>query len=134
MRLLEIDRDKIEIFDDIENLPIKRFHKFNKMMLIDSNVGGDLTDIEKHIYKTKIFIKKNEKENAFKELDNLRQNLYFLQNEISPKNLSFAVLVKSVNGKECEDISEEGLKNTLKLIENIDQKKIIQEIEKIKKK
>lgn len=39
----------------------------------------------------------------------MRQNVYMTLSGVSPKHLSFAVLVKKIDGKECEDISDDAL-------------------------
>ena len=47
---------------------------------------------------------------AIKELNNLRQCVWFIQTEMSLQNLAFACLVKSIDGKPCDDLSDEGLR------------------------
>lgn len=51
MRTIKLAGKKVEIYDAIEDLPILRFHKYNKMLLIDAGIGSDLSDFDKHIEK-----------------------------------------------------------------------------------
>lgn len=40
----------------------------------------------------------------------LRQNVFFIQTEVSPKNLAFAALIHTLDGEENTDLSDESLK------------------------
>ena len=44
-----INNHIVILYDSIDELPIIRFHKYNKYMLIDSGIGSDLNDINVHI-------------------------------------------------------------------------------------
>ena len=44
MRKIVLAKHKVELYDSIDELPIVRFHKYNKMLLIDAGVGSDLSD------------------------------------------------------------------------------------------
>lgn len=71
MKEIEIGKHTVEIYDSIDELPIKRFHKFNKYLLIDAGVGSDLNSISEKINRIVRFIDKEDKANAKIELDNL---------------------------------------------------------------
>lgn len=135
MKKINIKGRIVEIYDTIEDLPIKRFHKYNKLLLIDSGIGTDLADVDRHISRAQLFIKKNDVESAVTEMENLRQNIYFVQSEISPRFMAFAVLVKSVDGQQFDDISDDGLK---KIVENVfgdmSKKDLTASFEEVKKK
>lgn len=47
MRKIVLAKHKVELYDSIDELPIVRFHKYNKMLLIDAGVGSDLSDWER---------------------------------------------------------------------------------------
>lgn len=115
MRVEKYKKHRVELFDSIDEMPIQRFQKYNKYMLIDSGVGSDLQDILDHIEKIKIYIKANPKM-ATVELDNMRQALFFAHEELSPKYMAFAVLVKSIDGNPTDDLSDIGLKRVLKTL------------------
>ena len=51
MKTVQIKGMSVEIYDSIEDLPILRFHKYNKMLLVDAGVGSDLADFDRHIEK-----------------------------------------------------------------------------------
>lgn len=109
MRLATINGHKLEIFDSIDELNIVRFSKYNKFNLIDAGIGDDLRSLNAHVDKIAKLMNKDQ-ESAIKELQNYQQNLFFINQEMSPKRLAFTALVKSIDGKEVHDISDENLK------------------------
>ena len=133
MKTIKIGTKKVEIYDAIEELPISRFHKFNKMILVDSGIGSDLADFDNHIERAIRFCKVNP-DLAATELQNMRQNIYFIQSEISPKMMAFCVLVKSIDGKPNDDISDDALKELQKEFENMPISKLTAHLEAVKKK
>lgn len=118
MKTIRIGKHKVTFYDAIAELPITRFHVYNKMLLVDSGVGSDITDFDSHIERVIAFLKKKDNESAIKEMQNLRQNIYLIQQSLSPKHMAFAALIADIDGKPCDNISDEGLKETLAKIEN----------------
>lgn len=115
MKVGKVNKHTVEMYDSIDELPIQRFKKYNKYLLIDSGVGSDLQDVLNHIERAKIYIKANPVM-AATELDNLRQSIYLVTEEMSPKYMAFAVLVNKIDGKEMEDMSDAGLKKVLEIL------------------
>lgn len=111
----KVNKHTVEMYDSIDELPIQRFQKYNKYLLIDSGVGSDLQDVLNHIERAKIYIKANPVM-AATELENLRQSIYFVTEEMSPKYMAFAVLVNKIDGKEMNDMSDAGLKKVLEIL------------------
>lgn len=134
MKTLKLAGKTIEVYDDIENLPVTRFHKYNKMLLVDAGIGSDIADFDRHISRIAAFLAKNDNKQAITELENIRQNVYFIQSGVSPRNLAFAVLVKSIDGKPCDDLSDEGLKKIVDMFADVPYKDLAASIEAVKKK
>ena len=118
MKTIKIGKYKVELYDSIDELPIKRFHKFNKYLLVDAGVGSDLNDINEKIAKIMRYVDRSDNVNARIELENLRQAMYLVTQETNLKHLAFMVLVKSIDGKEITDLSDEGVRATQKVFEN----------------
>lgn len=133
MKTIKLGKHTIEIYDSIDSLPVTRFHKYNKMLLVDAGVGSDLVDFDSHIERAIRFCK-TKPDLAATELENLRQNVYFIQSELSPKHLAFCVLIKSIDGKECDDISDESLKKLHEIISDVTHSELTTELESVKKK
>ena len=134
MKTIKVGKRSVEIYDSIDELPIKRYHKFNKYMLVDSGIGSDLNDINDHISKILRYIDKSDKKNAKTQLENMRQSLYLISQETNIRHLSFMVLIKSIDGKEVYDISDKNLKRLLKQFENESKGFLNRLIESVKKK
>ena len=134
MKNLLINNKIIRVYDSIDEMPIVNFQKYNKYLLIDSGIGSDADDIDAHIIKVAKFIKANNNKKALQELQNMRQNMYMVNNEISPKYLAFAALIHSIDGKEVNDLSDDGLKKLLNDLKSIKHSKVIDFLLWLKKK
>jgi hypothetical protein len=134
MKKTTIGKHTVEIYDAIDDLPMLRFHKFNKMLLVDAGVGSDLAEFDTHIEKAIRYLRSKNPELAEKELDNMRQNVYFIQSGISPKHLAFCVLVKSVDGVEQNDLSDDGLQKLLDMFADVPHTEMTAQLEAVKKK
>lgn len=132
--ITEINGKKVELYDSIESMPIVRFHKYNKMLLIDAGIGSDLGDFDRHIERALIYIRGKDMSKAVSELENLRQNVYFIQSGISPENIAFAVLVKSIDGKPTNDLSDEALKEVCETLSGASKEELTEKTESVKKK
>lgn len=134
MKSLLINKKIVRVYDSIDEMPIVNFQKYNKYLLIDSGIGSDADDIDAHIVKIAKFIKANNNKKALQELQNMRQNMYMVNNEISPKYLAFAALIHSIDGKEVKDLSDDGLKKLLQDLKDIKHSKVIDFLLWLKKK
>lgn len=134
MRTVDIKGKKVELYDAIEDLPILRFHKYSKMLLVDAGIGSDLSDFDRHIEKAIRYAHSKTPQLAAVELENMRQNVYFIQSEISPRYLAFAVLVKSIDGNPCNDLSDDGLQTIVDLFADVPNAELTAHLEAVKKK
>lgn len=134
MKNLLINKKIVRVYDSIDEMPIINFQKYNKYLLIDSGIGSDVDDIDAHITRIAKFIKANNNKKALQELQNMRQNMYMVNSGISPKYLAFAALIHSVDGKEVNDLSDDGLKALLKELKEIKHSKVIDFLLWLKKK
>lgn len=134
MKNLLINKKVVQVYDSIDEMPIVNFQKYNKYLLIDSCIGSDADDIDAHISRIAKFIKFNNNKKALQELQNMRQNMYMVNNEISPKYLAFAALIHSVDGKEVNDLSDDGLKTLLKKLKEVKHSAIVELLLWLKKK
>ena len=134
MKKMLINNKIVSVYDSIDEMPIVNFQKYNKYLLIDSGIGSDVDDIDSHITKIARYIKSNDSKKAMLELQNMRQCMYMINSEISPKYLAFAALVQSVDGTEVTDLSDDSLKDLLKEIKHVKHSKIVDFLFWIKKK
>ena len=109
MKRMKLGEHKILMYDSIEELPIVRFQKYNKMLMLDAGLGSDLAALDAHLARVGEFIKAGEMENATGEIDNLRQTLFNVQNGLTPHFLSLIPLMAEVDGEAVDDLSDENL-------------------------
>lgn len=130
----KIGTHTVEIFDSIEELPVIRFHKYQKFLLIDAGVGGDINAFDQRIEKARRFLMTGKSDKAQQELENLRQCVYLIQSGISPQHRAFAVLVAKIDGQECNDLSDDGLDKVTKMLNDVPVSRFAALLEAVKKK
>jgi len=108
-----IRKHTIKLYDNIDQLPIERFNKANKYWMLHDNIGSSIADFDANHYN-KLVLLAGEKKKLIAELNNFRILVFNIQNEINVEHLSFACLVHSIDGKECDDLSEQSLRDVLK--------------------
>lgn len=130
---VKVGKYKLKMYESINELPVERYHMYNKMLMVDAGVGSTIESFDLHIEKVLRFMK-DKPDLAAKELENLRQNVYLLQERLSPRNLAFCALVAEVNGKPQDDITSGGLKRLAKKFDKVIQKDIDDILSDVKKK
>ena len=134
MKEVELNSHKVRIYDSIDDLPITRFHRYNRMLLVDAGIGSDINDFDGHIERVVRYIRKGDNDSAAKELDNLRQNVYMIMSGQSVHDLSFACLVASIDGEPCDDLSPDGLAKVLHTLGGATRKELADTFQSVKKK
>lgn len=134
MQTVKIGKHTVEIYDTIDELPIVRFHKYQKYLLIDAGIGADIAAFDQRTEKARRFLMAGKPDLAQKELENLRQTVYFIQNGISPENRAFAVLVSKIDGRECNDLSDDALSAVLDELKDVPVKEMTARFGAVKKK
>lgn len=134
MRKIAIGTHVVEIYDAIDELPIVRFHKYQKYLLVDSGIGATIQDFDKRIEKMRRYCMKQDSEKTQKELENLRQCVFMIQNGLSPRHLAFACLVFSIDGTQCVDISDDALTKIVETFANAPVKDLTDQLDSVKKK
>ena len=130
----KIGNHDVEMYDSIEELPIVRFHKYQKLLLIDAGIGADISSLDQRLEKTRRYLADGKPELAQKELENLRQSIFLIQNSINPKHRAFAVLVTKIDGRECTDISDDALTKITDALNDAPEKELTARLDAVKKK
>lgn len=134
MKTILFNKKLVKVYDSIDEMPIVNFQKYNKFLLIDSGIGSDADSVDAHVVKIAKYINQGDSKKALQELQNMRQNMYMINSEISPKYLAFAALVHSIDGVENKDMSDSGLRTLLSDLKMIKHSKIANYLAKLKKK
>lgn len=107
MKKVTLQGHKIEIYDSIDELPIVRFQIYNKYLLLDCGIGSDMESVDERLERVYRYIKIKDLENLQKEVCNLREAIYFVISELSPRYMAFCCLVGSLDGKKIGDTSDD---------------------------
>ena len=112
-------KHEVVFYDSAENLPYRRYHKFNKFYLIDCEVGSSLGNYDQRTARAISYLNAEDYKSAAKELNNRRQTVHNAMQEYSNKGLALAVLIYSINGVVCEDYSDDALEEILNELDTI---------------
>ena len=113
---ININGHDIEMYDSIEEMPIVRYNSFNRYSIIDSGLGNTFADVDQKISETIGLLNSDQKEKAVQSLLNMRNTYYFMFENIDPKCSSFICMIKSIDGKPNDDISENGILKTREIL------------------
>ena len=111
METKTIGKKEVKLYTDIEEIPITRYSKFNKYMVLNEEVGHNFSDADAHF--SKIYALINSPAKLKTQLDNFRQLVYSLDKEQNFLNMAYACLVYSIDGIKCDDLTVSGINETL---------------------
>lgn len=134
MKTVKIGNHTIEQYESIEELPMARYQKFNKYLLIDAGLGSDVDKFSEHANRVAAYIRNNNSSAALLELRNMTQCVSLVMSEMSPAFLAFVSLVKSVDSKEVTDLSEEGIVALAKELSDLPVRSVFERLAELKKK
>jgi len=112
MQEVIINKHKLVIHDDIDQLTINQFNKVNKYWMLSDNLGNDFADIDK-VHLSRLLLIAGDKEKTLKEVQNLRILVNNIILETSPEQLAFIALIHSIDGMLLTDFSDDNLKKIL---------------------
>lgn len=125
---------RVRLYDTIDDLPIVRFQKFQKYLLVDSGIGGDVLAFDRRCEKVRRYLSQGKNDLAGQEMQNLRQCVYLIQEELNPKHRAFACLVESIDGERTDDLSDTGLARVLERLGGMTAGEAASELGAVKKK
>ena len=130
----KIGKHTVEFYDTIEELPIVRFHKYQKLLLVDAGIGSDIAAFDQRIEKTRRFLMAGKSEQAQQELENMRQCVFLIQSGVNPKHRAFAALVTKIDGQDCTDIGDDALAAITEKLNDVPESELTAQLEAVKKK
>ncbi|MEI8142829.1 MAG: hypothetical protein WCG90_08185 [Chitinophagia bacterium] len=113
------NNNTIELFGSIKELPITRYRLLQSLLIQDSGIGADMAAVDERLQRLILFVTNEKNQEAKEEAMNMRYTFFSMLNKISYKSKAFACFVWKINGLEQKDISDEGLKNTVDVIEKL---------------
>ena len=134
MVTVKIGTHTVEYYDTIDELPIVRFHKYQKLLLVDAGIGADIAAFDQRIERMRRYLAAGKPDKAQQELENMRQCVFMIQSGTNPQHRAFAALVTKIDGKECNDISDDALADVTKKLNDTPVKRLAALLEAAKKK
>ena len=131
---MNLGTHKVVMYDSIEELPIVRFQKYNKMLMLDAGLGSDVTALDGHLARVSEYIKAGDLTNAYGEIDNLRQTLFNVQNGLTPHFMSLIPLMAEVDGEPLTDLSDENIQAVYDRLKDVTRGQYNEEYDSVKKK
>ncbi|MBR2959519.1 MAG: hypothetical protein IKC19_07830 [Bacteroidales bacterium] len=131
---MNLGTHKVVMYDSIEELPIVRFQKYNKMLMLDAGLGSDVTALDGHLARVSEYIKAGDLTNAAGEIDNLRQTLFNVQNGLTPHFMSLIPLMAEVDGEPLTDLSDENIQAVYDRLKDVTMKAYEGAASEVKKK
>ena len=125
---------EVEYYDAIDDLPVVRYHRFQKLLLIDAGIGSDIASFDRRLESARRFLMAGKPEQVQQELENIRQCVHLIQSSVSPSHLAFAALVTRLDGKECTDLSDDALAAVTAMLGDVKESDIATAVEEVKKK
>jgi len=129
-------KKEVKLVDSTDELTASNWNKFQKFQLIEAGVGTDLKTIDEQYSRVAQFVDKEKKNECLQELQNIREALFMIHNQINVNHLSFACFVYSIDGEKIEDYSDENLMVILQDLSDLGltQKVLTDSLESVKKK
>jgi hypothetical protein len=134
MKLERIGRLRVEFYDSVNELPSERYHKFNTYCLLYMGIGADAEDMQKHYSDMLQALHRKDLDRLGKMLQNYMYCLHLITEHIDLPSMAVACLVKSINDKEVNDVSEENLKRVAKRITQAKKRQMVVNLFKVLKK
>lgn len=122
------------MYDSIDELPIVRFHKYQKMLLVDAGIGSDIAAFDQRTEKMRRYLMSGKPDKAQQELENVRQCVFLMQSGLNPSHLAFACLVTKIDGNDCNDISDDSLRAVVGRLNDVPVKELAAQLDAVKKK
>ena len=134
--IVKAGKYRVELWDDLNEIPANRLQEFNVAVLVDAEIGGDLSAVDGHIEKMLKLIKTGDSEKLTNQLMGMRQSIYFVVQKVSPRHKAFVSLIKTINGKPIDSLNEEKVKDVIDKLsgEGLTETRIKQIVEEVKKK
>lgn len=134
MKTIRIGKHTVEYYDSIDELPVVRFHKYQKLLLIDAGIGADIAAFDQHIEKVRRFLLDNKPDKAQQELENVRQCVFLIQAGLTPRHRAFAALVSKLDGRSCTDLSDDALAAVTQKLSDAPLRELSDQLGAVKKK
>lgn len=134
MKSIKIGDKEVEVYGSIKELPFERYRKMELFLLQDVGIGSTLEDIDKRLSNIMMFAEADKIAEVKDEVVNLRLSMFSTLASLDYKCLSFACMIKSIDGIDHEDLSSEGLNEVVKILSSVQVEELEKHWDEVKKK
>lgn len=134
MKSIKIGNKKVEVYGSIKELPFERYRKMEMYLLQDVGIGSTLADIDKRLSNIMMFAEADKVTEVKDEVVNLRLSMFSTLASLDYKCLSFACMIKSIDGIDHDDLSSEGLNEVVMTLSSAQVDELEKHWEEVKKK
>lgn len=103
------NNNTIKYWTDSKEMPIGRYAKLQKFLLVKTGIGDTIDDVSAHYTKLFSYLAHEKNAEARTEAENLFYNHYAILNNEDFIAYAFAAHVHSIDGVQYDDISDDGL-------------------------
>jgi len=103
MESIKFGQHEVVLYDDIEEMPIRVFQKFNEYLLQDAEIGNKMSDVDRHFRRLDKYLMEKDFEKALQERKNLHQAVWNSIMMLDHSSLAFAAIIKTVDGVEVQE-------------------------------
>lgn len=118
MKTIKLKGHILEMYDGVDNMPAANYINHSRLTMLDAGIGSDLDAVTRHWQSLARFFEKGDKAGFNTTMANYYQTLSFIISNTSPEMMSFVSLIKSIDGKEVEDYSDESAKAIIEKLSN----------------
>lgn len=120
MESLEVNKHNIVYYSDIDDTPIGRYNTFQQNLLYDASVGNTIEAISERFAGFDANLRANKIKEAMVERSNLQVTFFSILTKVNFASRAMVCLIHSIDGKEVTDLSEGGIAEILKKLEEIE--------------
>lgn len=105
MKIIRYGSEELRLYDCLEDMPIRVWHKFNEYMIL-SSAGSTIADLERNYALMVKFSLDSDKDSFAAAANNMAMNIALLKGNFHPKLFAFTVLSKDLKGLDEGSIQE----------------------------
>ena len=109
----------IEYYESSEDAPFQNWHKFNHFLALKTGTGDEPIDLVNHVDRAIGYINSKDDASSIKELSNLKLAYHYMIKEVSLSAYANACMIKSIDGKVCNGITQKELDYKVELLKEL---------------
>ena len=136
MRLLPLPAGpQVKLYQSIFELPAGRHAEFQHWLVRDADIGADAAAVEARFGSTMSLLAAERVAEAGDALALLLYCFNDMLDKFSPRQLAFGCLVAEVDGRPCQDFTEEGLRRLIDELSaaGLTEGMVVDEVSEVKK-